>query len=95
MPGQAADLGHHLHQCLHILQDRALQLQETQAASATGLRSHRGLWLVHMLQRSLAETPRTTQSLWLGSEHPVEGREGSLHQASSYHAQTFKTQQYS
>lgn len=27
MPGQAADLGHHLHQRLHILQDRALQLR--------------------------------------------------------------------
>lgn len=31
MPGQAADLGHHLHQCLHVLQDCALQLQEREA----------------------------------------------------------------
>lgn len=31
MPGQAADLGHHLHQRLHILQDRALQLWERQS----------------------------------------------------------------
>lgn len=34
MPGQATDLGHHLHQRLHVLQDRALQLQERQVASA-------------------------------------------------------------
>lgn len=54
MPGQATDLGHHLHQGLHVLQDRALQLRERQAASATGRHCPRGgEWRTGLLKRSL------------------------------------------
>lgn len=47
MAGKAADLGHHLHQGLHVLQDRALQLQDTK-----GCVSHQ-----HPFSRTAGVTP--------------------------------------
>lgn len=80
MSGKAADLGHHFHQSFHILQDCALQLQNTKAVLATNLASQGRLWppvcalkVVSPLLKYTVTT-KTIESVWLGNETPpVEG----------------------